>query len=244
MRYLLTKIPFFPIWPELTEIDGVKIPVRSSPLSPSMRRRLFRGRYETAERDLVNRFVRKGDRILEIGASIGILTCFLAKAAGARGRIVCVEANAALKPYFDRQLKLNGVIAELVNVLCCPLWSEAVPSEFASQTFLPSADNLSGRMDGASGNGIVVPWKTAHALCKERDLEPTVVVVDIEGAERVWTRYPPGFPPSVGTVIVEFHPKAIGVDIAGRAIQAIVDSGFVVAGMSETVLAFRRTETG
>jgi FkbM family methyltransferase len=233
---MLANIPLFPIWPEWTEIEGIRIPVRGSPLSPRMRRRLFRGLYETAERDLVQRFVRRGDRILEIGASLGILTCFLAKSAGEQGRIVSVEPNAALKPHFDRQLRLNGIAAELVNVLCCPLWSEAVPPEFSSQTFLPSVDNLSGRMAGASENGIAIPWKTASAICAERNLEPSVVIVDVEGTEKVWTRRPPGFPPSVRTVIVEFHPKITGADVAGGAIQAILDSGFTVTGM-----AFQRT---
>ncbi|HSG28674.1 MAG TPA: FkbM family methyltransferase [Candidatus Krumholzibacterium sp.] len=206
-----------------------------------MRRRLFRGLYETAERDLVKRFVRPGDSILEIGASIGILTCFLAKSAGEQGRIVCVEPNVALKPHFDRQLRLNGITAELVNVLCCPLWGEAVPSEFASQTFQPSPDSLSGRMGSASGNGIAVPWKTASAICMERNLEPSVVIVDVEGTEKVWTRCPPGFPPSVRAVIVEFHPKITGPDVAGGAIQAIVNSGFAITGMAGTVMAFQRT---
>ena len=95
MKRFLSKIPLFPIWPGQIEIDGVQIPVKTSPLSPQMRRRLMKGLYETAERELVHAFIRPGDHILEIGASIGILTCFLSQKAGNQARIVSVEPNAS-----------------------------------------------------------------------------------------------------------------------------------------------------
>ncbi|GAB4364354.1 MAG: FkbM family methyltransferase [Deltaproteobacteria bacterium] len=240
VQRILANIPFFPIWPEWTEIEGIRIPVRGSPLHPRMRRRLFLGLYETAERTLVKRFVREGDRILEIGASIGILTCFLARAAGKTGRIVSVEPDAALRPHFERQLQINRMSAEWENVLCCPLWCESVPEELVHRTFLPSKDNLSGRMGSDPGDGISVPWKTASMICRDRTLDPTVVIVDVEGTEAIWARYAPGFPRSVRAVIVEFHPRITGPETAGEAIQAVVDSGFAVAGMSGTVLAFQR----
>ncbi len=101
MHLLLTKIPLFPIWPEPVEINGVKIPVRDSPLSRQMHRRLMKGLYEAAERQLVKAFIQPGDQILELGASIGIVTCYLAKSGGKNGKIVSVEPNSLLRDHFE-----------------------------------------------------------------------------------------------------------------------------------------------
>jgi FkbM family methyltransferase len=237
---LKTRLPLFPIWPAVAELDGVKVALKDSPLSPTMRRRLLKGYYETAERDLVQQFIQPGDQVLEIGASIGVLTCFLSRRAGAKGRIVSIEADPRLKPYFDANVALNGVKAEWIGALCCPVWAAEVPASVAKATFRTSDNNLSGRA-GAGGAPIGVPaWTTAQTVCGQRQFEPTALVVDIEGAEAVWVEQSPRLPLSVRTVIAEFHPKITGASVAGQSIQRIVDEGFLIAGLRETVVAFRR----
>ena len=64
--------------------------------------------------------------------------------------------------------------------------------------------------------------------------------MDIEGTEAVWAEYPPNFPDSIRLVIAELHPRLIGSGVAGRAVQAILDEGYIVAGLSGTVFAFQR----
>lgn len=240
MRRFLTRIPLFPVWPEQIEIDGVQIPVKTSPLSPQMRRRLMKGLYETAERELVDAFIRPGDHILEIGASIGILTCFLSHKAGDQARIVSVEPDATLLPHFQRQLRLNGIQADLLQALCCPLWNQPVPKTLSSRNFMPHQDNLSGTVASSDEGPTSVRWITAETACTETDLKPTALVVDIEGTEAVWTDHPPRFPESLRTVILETHPTLVGVQIAGRVVQAVVEEGFRVAGMRNNVFAFQR----
>ena len=236
----LTRIPFFPIWPEVVEVDGVKVLLRKSPLTPRMRRRLMRGGYETAERALLKAFVRPGDQVLELGASSGILTCILAKTVSPGGRVVSVEANAGLRGFFEEQLRANAVHAELVHAMACPVWGRPVPPGLAGQGFVPSPDNLSGRAAQERDRGSPVPWLTAEAVARASGLAPTALVVDVEGSEAVWAECPPHLPESVGLVIAEFHPQITGPAVAGQAVQAILDEGFRVAGFSRTVLAFAR----
>jgi FkbM family methyltransferase len=238
----LTRIPFFPVWPEMVDLDGVKVLLRRSPLTPRMRRRLMRGGYETAERTLVKSFVQTGDQVLELGASSGVLTCFLAKAVGPDGRVVSVEPNAALRGFFCAQLHANGVRAELVQAIACPVWGGAVPPGLAEQYFAPSPDSLSGRAVAGRVGGNEVPRLTAEAVAHANQLVPTVLVVDVEGSEAVWAERPPHLPESVRLVIAEFHPRITGPGVAGQAVQAIVDEGFRVVGLSQTVLAFARRE--
>ena len=231
---------FFSRWPEYVELDGVKIPLKHSPLDPKTRKRLMRGSYETAECDLVRRFIKPGAQILELGASVGIVTCFLGRQAGRAGRIVCVEADARLKAPFETQLALNGVQANWVNALCCPLWQDEVPDSIAQQSFQPSERTLSGRAVAAPTSGENPPCLTALAICRQAGLEPSALVMDIEGAEAAWSEYPPHLPDSIALVIAEFHPHLIGPTVAGQAVQALLDEGFVVSALHGTVLAFQR----
>ena len=240
MKLFLTRIPLFPLWPEQIEIDGVKIPIKDSPLNPQMRRRLLKGLYETAERELVKKFILPGEQILEIGASIGIVTCFLANCSGDGGKIVSIDSDVSLRPYYERQLLLNGVKAKLLHTLCCPLWKQPIPESLASQGFLPSQNNLSGRITKRGNLESNVRWITAEAACSETGLEPTALVVDIEGTEAVWAEHPPHFPASLRRVIMEVHPHLIGVQTAGRVVQAVVNEGFQVVGIRSNVLAFER----
>jgi len=228
------------MWPEQTILDGISVSLRDSPLEPRMRRRLMRGFYETAERNLVKLFLFPGDQVLELGASIGILTCFIARAVGSGGRVVSVEANAGLRPNFDRQLKTNNLRADWLHALSCPTWSLEVPPSLLDKNFTASENNLSGRISEIKSQSETVPWRTAAAVCAQTNLLPTVVIVDIEGTEKVWGEHPPQFPSSVRTVIVEFHSHLIGAVNVGHAMQAVIDEGFRIAGMCETVVCFQR----
>jgi FkbM family methyltransferase len=240
MNLLLTKIPLFPIWPKQIEINGVKIAVRNSPLNSQMRRHLMKGRYEAAERELATTFIRPGDQILELGASVGIVTCFLARAAGEKGRVVSVEPNTQLRSYFLHQLLLNGIRAELLHALCCPLWKQPIPEEMASQSYLASRSTLSGRSTKPGETGISVRWLTAEEVCHETSLEPTAMVADIEGTEAVWAEHSPNFPRSLRTILLELHTHILGTRSAAKVMQAVMDEGFRLAGVQRNVFAFER----
>lgn len=232
-----------PFWPKQIDVDGVKILIRGSPLSHRMRRRLIaRGMYETAERELIQAFVRPGDQILEIGGSIGIVTCFLANAAGKTGRVVSIEADGSLRVHFERQLALNGYRVDLINALCCPVWNQPVPEELRSLRFKRSKNNLLGRTASPGEGGIDVRWITAERACLESGLEPTAVVIDVEGTEAVWIDHSPQFPRSVRTVILdlEVDPGLAGAKRAAGVVQAVSEEGFRVTGIRANVYAFER----
>ena len=195
--------------PEQVELDGIKVLLKKSPLYPRIRL-LKCGSYEKSERDLTRQFIEPGEQILDLGASVGIVTCFLGRQAGPTGRVVCVEADTRLKASFEAYLALNGVRAVWINALCCPLWRDQVPAHIAQQSFQRSEQTLSGRAVLGPTTGESPPWLTALAICQQTELEPTALMVDIEGTEAVWAEYSPNFPDSIRLVIAEFHPRLIG----------------------------------
>lgn len=240
MNLFLTRIPFVPIWPEKVDLDGIHVPLKSLPLDARTRRRVMRGLYEPSERDLISQFIQPGDQILELGASVGIVSCFLTRQSSPNGRLVSVEADARLEQPFRRQLQANQMSATWIHALCCPLWQNEVPSAIASQTFAASSKTLSGRAVTSHSAQASVPWLTPLAIARQTNLVPTAWIVDIEGSEAVWAELPPQIPPSIRIVIAEFHPRLTGARIAGQAAQAILNEGFSIAGLHESVVAFQR----
>jgi FkbM family methyltransferase len=62
-------------------------------------RGLYEGRYEAAERAIVERLVSVGDTCVDIGASFGIYTILLASLVGPQGRVIAFEPSP---PAYDR----------------------------------------------------------------------------------------------------------------------------------------------
>ena len=199
----------------------------------------MRGGYERAERKLLAALIRQGDRVIELGASMGIVSTLLAKKVGPSGRVVSAEPNRALKPHFERQLAANGEKVDLLALLGCPLWEGPVPEEIAMQRFSAVADSLSGRAAGEGGEPL--PWVTLKELAERAGMpEPTALVMDVEGGEQVWCDHAPGFPSSLRTIIVEVHPHLIGEVKAATCIQALVREGFELAAFAGTVFGLTR----
>ncbi len=236
LRDLPTRIG---LWPEFALLDGIKVPIRGSFLAPKMRRHLMRGGYERAERKLLAELVKEGDVVIELGASLGIVTTLLGKKTGGEGAVVAVEANKQLAPHFRKQLAVNGIDANLIHALACPIWEGAIPEKVRSQGFSLKPSSLSGRAEGPGGDD--VPWMTLKEIAEKAGVgSPSVIVIDVEGSEDIWCDQPPCFPQSVRTVIVEIHPHIIGEIKAGESVQALIREGFQVAAISGTVFGLVR----
>ena len=77
-------------------------------LVPEIRGAICRGTYNSGLIELLPDAVRSGDRVLVIGAGLGVLSTLAAKSPGI-DRVMVLEADAALVPYLERVHALNGV---------------------------------------------------------------------------------------------------------------------------------------
>src|SRR5688572_26469704 len=96
-RWILARIvPEF-IWPDYAEIDHITIKIKGTPYSYGIKKLLSTNPdgYEYPER-VFCRQIKKGDRVLEMGGSIGVLTRIMAERAGPTGKILSIEASQEL----------------------------------------------------------------------------------------------------------------------------------------------------
>lgn len=179
-------------------------------------------------------------KVLELGASLGIISTLIARQIGPGGSLLSVEADASLLQFWERNLAANGLTATCIHALACPLWTENVPSRLLATKFNACKDKLSGRVQTSLDGGAHNLWKTMLHLCTEHHFAPDALVVDIEGTETVWIDQGAEMPSHVKLAIVEFHPQYTGAEKAGQCVQALIDQGFKSAGYQNHVMAFTR----
>jgi FkbM family methyltransferase len=191
---------------------GLDIPLYREGISAEVVMGIATGLYEQPEIAGLSRVIRPGDRILELGAGLGVVTALLARAAGPEGRILAFEADTKLikdtREFLDRH-KVDTV--ELRNAVLVP---QAVPGEtrdfHVSRVFAVSS--LLPRPGSKRHKTISVPAEAVNTVIG--DFRPDVLICDIEGGE---AELIPAIDASgLRAVVIEMHPKRISVEtIAG-----------------------------
>ena len=222
------------------QLDGVIVPLSDLPLSNRMKRRICAGGYETQERKLLPNFLEPGDHVLELGASVGIISALALRIIGSRGRLVSVEADENLATPFQKTLAANGLSSELVTCACVPIWDlDDTASCFTA--IERSGNSLEGRVvESANREPGGVPTRSAGEICRDLSFTPNAVICDIEGSERIWMHRATSIPATVEKILIELHPWLEGPDNAGRTLAALLQAGFAVRAFSGTVFDLRR----
>jgi FkbM family methyltransferase len=187
---------------------GVRVDRRDPHVHGPVDHTLRKGIYEQAEVKAVRVFVSPQDRVLEIGAGLGIVTTLIAQVAE---HVTAFEANPALRPTLERTFALNDVRPDL---RMSAVATAPGPVHIAiDDTFWTSrlADN------GASVEAV------GFASVLE-EIRPTLVIIDCEGGERELLAEP--LPAHVEKVMVELHPDVIGPDGCEAIVAGLADQGF------------------
>lgn len=135
------------------------------------------GEYCQAEADLLARFVRPGDIVVDAGANIGTLTLFFARAVAGQGRVYAFEPQRVIFQTLCANIALNS----LTNVHAF----QAALADTAGATTTDAADyrlenNYGGMPLGLWPEGERVPMTTLDSLGLDRcDLAK----IDVEGME-------------------------------------------------------------
>jgi FkbM family methyltransferase len=178
------------------------------------------GFYERQEAKCITSAAQKGDRLLEIGAGLGFLSCVAAKTKLFEA-ITVVEANPQLIGTIRRNHHLNNVQCEVLNVV---LSSDS----FADQATVPFyvredfwASSLSPRPPGYTRVD-QVPLHSFQALLDT--FRPSFIACDIEGGESTLFR---GLNlTGVTKILVELHQKVIGRRGMKRVFDTLSQKGF------------------
>ncbi len=216
---------------------GIEIAHDPAIISPKIWKRVCRGRYETREIAAAQAMVGAGDRVLELGAGLGLVSAILSKTRPVE-KILAIEANPELADFIVDLWKRNGIEnADLRS---------GVMSREADKTvdFFLRRDFWSSSMEAGSGKYEkrveVSSWNVTTLV---ESFEPSVLIVDIEGGEAELFGEA-GWLAGVRTIMMELHPDRIGIAAVKGIFDALSTEGFAYhAGCSTgKVVTFLRVD--
>ena len=221
---------------EIIETQGIKIPFDPRVITPKIERPMRNNRYEGGECAALRAHLRSGDRVLEFGSGIGLLSTVAAVTKGVEA-VTTVEANPDLIPVIAETHRING--AQNVTLLNGVISGDGQ----GEMNFYLRPDFWASSMEPDSRpyeRVVSVPAFDIHALIAEKN--PTVVVSDIEGAELgLFDKVDLS---GVRVMILEFHPKVYGETNLNAIIGLLATKGLHLVPIDKpsTVRTFQRQE--
>jgi FkbM family methyltransferase len=240
-KILKIIIPEF-FWPRYVNIEGTKFKIRNTPYSFGTKREIVKGEYEIAERILLKDEIIAGDVIIEMGGSIGVITALLQNMTGKKGFVVSIEASSKLSAYSRSWLESDNT--KIIHGYAFPVYK--LEQLINVSTFDESGPSLGGTVKyeiGAKNNDINMISDGIYDInkvCDQFQIIPTVLMIDIEGSEKILLSQKPNFPKSIRSIIIELHPNTYSIEVQNLIIQSIYDDGFVFKKQVSTSYLFSR----
>lgn len=184
----------------LVEVHGLKVPLGRH-LSLKVLMLLDKGYYESAEMELLKKYLNPEDRVMEIGAGIGFLSTYCARITGS-DKVVAFEANPNLEGPIRKMYRLNDVRPELHICMLGPKAGENV--------LHLHRDLICSSSNAGSGHRrcVTVPVRSFSEELSR--FQPTFLIVDIEGGEFDLLVGQPL--EGVTTLMLEVHPHILGAE--------------------------------
>lgn len=199
---------------------GVDVP-QSPFLNETRIKRINAARYEGQEIAGALNVVHAGDKVLELGAGLGVVGAVTA-ANCKPARVVSFEGNPNLIPHIQALYDLNG-LGDVITVrnqvlISAPDRPDHLPFQLHN-SFLGS----SLQRDPASARETVQVPTASYAELKA-ELDPDILLMDIEGGELEFLEH--ADLSGIRSVVVEFHPGVYDVAGMRRCKSILRDAGF------------------
>lgn len=202
--------------PSAVTVYGVQLALGPY-VTPDIRTSIYAERYERGEARSLTRRLEASDVVLEIGAGIGFLSTLCALRIGSE-RVFTYEANPALIEVIEKTYALNGVRPTLTH--------GTLAGEEGMAEFFVDKEYVASSLIRLSEDVEVVEIPQFDVNAEIARISPTMVVMDIEGAEHDlvpvidWSE--------IEKVVIDIHPEWIGEDRAAEVVTMLEDAGFTV----------------
>ena len=100
---------------ETLTVHGIKVAFVPDIITPTIEKPMRKGKYEKGEVEIMRAILQPGDRLLELGAGVGVVSSAAASVEGVEA-VLSIEADPNLVPMIKETWRLNGIeTAELRN---------------------------------------------------------------------------------------------------------------------------------
>jgi FkbM family methyltransferase len=196
--------------------DGCIFEIPRDITSTAYRSCFLKRDYENEERELIKKFVRPSDSVLELGSCLGIVSCVTNKILADKSRHVVVEGNPFCISAIHRNRELNG--GGFLVEHC------AVGSGREITFYLHPHFVVGGTTQRKSARPVRVPARSLAEL-ENRHGPFNALVMDIEGAEMEVFEVSQDILKNYRVVIIELHEWAIGAEKVVRCREILRRAG-------------------
>ena len=217
--------------PQVVRHQGIWVPV-SGPLSETARQSLFSGRYELLESDMLKEKLGPSDRVVEFGSGLGVTATVCAQICGSESTYT-YEPNPELIPLIRKVFDMNNVNPTLHNA--------AAAKEPGEEDLFVNEDFFSTSVYRRENTKCKVRCQTVGLANVLEDIQPTFVLMDIEGAE--YDLIGSEIHSSVRKFLIEKHEGALGPSKVEEVLNWITTEGFTLIEERRYMAYFERLKT-
>jgi FkbM family methyltransferase len=160
----------------------MRVPVLAGPLRgrwwlPHSRGKIFRiltGSYEREQTRLLVSLVSPGDTVFDIGAHTGYYTILASLLVGPDGQVRAFEPDPRNAAFLERHVRMNRCANTVVE-------AAAVADQDGTSRFGGGSGSGTGRLQ--EEGSMEVRTLALDPYCESHGLRPTLIKVDVEGAE-------------------------------------------------------------
>jgi FkbM family methyltransferase len=185
--------------------------------------------YEIDERNLAAKHIKPEDAVIELGGSLGVVSCLTNRLLLDKKKHLIVEANPFLIPYLYRNRNLNHAKFIVEN---CFVGNPPEAVFYADKIVEGSAYNK-------TDNELRLPSRSMAELC-ERHGPFNVLHMDIEGGEYEVLRSSNNILTQFRLVIVEIHDFILGAEKVAACHDILESSGLKLLDQSNAVEVWQR----
>jgi hypothetical protein len=214
-------------------VDGCRFTLAHPLVTDATRARIVRGRYESAEREVLDAYLDPDAPVIECGGGLGMVATLVNRRLRDPRKHLVVEANPSLIPLLEQQKQLNGAAYTVVNGAIDysgpPVISLALDDDF-----------ISGRVGAAGMRSFEAPALTLRTLVERRRWRAITLVCDIEGSETELVEHESDvLALFFDMLFIEVHPRFRSVERLEAMFARLEQFGFVRIGAVRKVHAFR-----
>ena len=168
--------------------------------------------------------VRPGDTVLEAGTNVGAYTMLFGRWTGSGGRVYAFEPDPMAFRGLQQHLAMNGLLDRVTPVAAAIADDRTTRLRFAM--FESSGvSRMAGDREAPGTTIKEVPAWSIDRFCAQHGIAPTVIKIDVEGAELAALRGARATIAAAGSrlhLFVEMHPQlwpSFGIGVADLAAE-------------------------
>jgi len=220
------------------EIEGCSFSLASPAITTESKSKFMLNQYERPEREAVRRFVDPELPVVELGGSIGVVSCLTNRKLRNPERHVVVEANPGLVPLLLLNRDRNGCRFTVLPRLVAYGRDHAPFYASRGNFVIGSGTGMEGRPDV---DVVGVDTVSLRSIVEENSFERCTLICDIEGGESDLFRYESDIVRDrVATLILEVHEWAMSKERVEEVLKGIEALGFRTVFSEADTYAFQK----